>query len=60
MTSQRTINEVARLGGKARSERKAISSRTNAIKAREMKLLYRTNPTLRKVKSNGNPRPSSR
>lgn len=43
----KTINEVAKLGGSARTPRKGNSSRANLATARERKLLYRLHPELR-------------
>ena len=45
--------EVARKGGSSRSDRKKVSSKSNLAKAREMKLLYRLDPSRR---PNGNQR----
>jgi hypothetical protein len=45
-----TVNEAGAKGGSAKSDRKKASSRANALRAREAKLAYRLNPSLRQPK----------
>lgn len=52
-----TVNEAGAKGGRSKSDLKRLAAKANAARAREAKLQYRLDPTLRKEKSNGNPRP---
>lgn len=49
-----TVNEAGAKGGRSKSDLKRLTAKANAAKAREAKLQYRLDPTLRKEKSNGN------